>query len=94
MKKIVLASIVIGMYLCGSVTPQDETLQLRGLKLQTVCPVTGEPVNRDIFTDYRGFRIYFCSGACLKTFLEHPDTYMSALENEGIVLESLEPATE
>ena len=52
---------------------------------QARCPVMGTPVNRKIYTDYRGKRIYFCCKDCIPKFLKNPDKYLKQMERKGIV---------
>ena len=33
-------------------------------KVQTVCPVMGGVINKDLYVDYKGKRIYFCCPDC------------------------------
>jgi len=47
---------------------------------QALCPVMGGKINKAIFTDYKGKRIYFCCPPCVKTFESDPEKYMKALE--------------
>jgi len=47
---------------------------------QTVCPVMGGAINKEIYTDYEGRRIYFCCGACPKMFAANPDKYLAILD--------------
>ena len=55
---------------------------------QTTCPVMeGNPINRDIYADYDGTRVYFCCHACVATFKEDPAKYIGKLEDAGVVLE-------
>ncbi|WP_372796066.1 efflux RND transporter periplasmic adaptor subunit [Pontiella sp.] len=54
---------------------------------QTICPVMGNPVNKEIFVDYHGKRIYFCCAGCDSTFMENPDHYLQQMNAEGIELE-------
>jgi YHS domain-containing protein len=54
---------------------------------QTLCPVTGRAINKDIFADYQGKRIYFCCPGCLEKFKQNPDMYMKKFQEEGIALE-------
>jgi len=56
-------------------------------KPQTKCPVMGGLVNRKVFTDYNGKRIYFCCNSCISAFLNNPDKYMKVMEDEGVILE-------
>lgn len=42
------------------------------------CPVTGEPVNKDVYTEYKGEKVYFCCEECKAKFEEDPEKYMKA----------------
>jgi YHS domain-containing protein len=46
---------------------------------QTHCPVMGNEIDKDVFTDFRGVRIYFCCPPCIKKFETNPDEYISKL---------------
>ena len=62
---------------------------------QTTCPVMEGTVNKNIYADYKGKRVYFCCPPCLKAFKKDPDTYMKKLEEQGVVLEKApEPKTQ
>ena len=56
-------------------------------KPQTKCPIQGEAIDKKLFTDYKGKRIYFCCSGCVDTFKKDPEKYMSAMDKEGIELE-------
>ena len=47
---------------------------------QALCPVMGGKINKAIFTDYNGKRVYFCCPPCVKAFESDPEKYMKALE--------------
>ncbi len=55
---------------------------------QEKCPVMGSPINKNIYVDYKGKRIYFCCPACPEEFKKNPDKYMKKLETEGVELEN------
>jgi len=57
---------------------------------QTVCPVMGGPINRGIYVDYRGKRIYFCCNACVRAFKKNPTKYVARLEEQGVTFPSAE----
>jgi Cu(I)/Ag(I) efflux system membrane fusion protein len=57
---------------------------------QTLCPVMGNPINKEVFTDYEGQRIYFCCAGCDGTFLENPDKYLKQMKAEGVAPEKVE----
>ena len=46
---------------------------------QTTCPVMGGKIDRNIYTQYKGQRVYFCCAGCEEKFLESPETYVSKL---------------
>ena len=64
------------------------TLQAAAGQPQTTCPVMkGNPVNKALYVDANGYRIYVCCGACLKSVLADPDKYIAQLQAEGVELE-------
>ncbi len=46
---------------------------------QTNCPIMGGPINKDIFVEYQGKKVYFCCKGCPETFLANPEKYLSKL---------------
>ncbi|EGB15144.1 YHS domain protein [Pseudodesulfovibrio mercurii] len=54
---------------------------------QTSCPVMGFDINRDIFTDYKAKRIYFCCPSCPPEFRKKPDFYIAAMQAKGVLPE-------
>jgi YHS domain-containing protein len=56
-------------------------------KLQTNCPVMGGEINKDVYTDYKAKRIYFCCNSCIEKFKKDPEKYMKEFKKEGIKLE-------
>jgi YHS domain-containing protein len=49
---------------------------------QKLCPVTGGPINPNIYVDYQGRRVYFCCNACPPVFLKDPAKYLLKLDAE------------
>ena len=56
-------------------------------KPQTNCPVMGGTINKQIYSDYQGKRVYFCCPSCVPEFKKDPEKYIKKLEDQGIVLE-------
>ena len=50
---------------------------------QAHCPVMGGAIDRNVFTDYKGMRVFFCCPSCEKKFLAEPEKYLQALEEMG-----------
>ena len=47
---------------------------------QTVCPVMGGAINKDIYTDHNGKRVYFCCQGCIAEFTKNPAKYLAKLK--------------
>ena len=54
---------------------------------QTVCPVLGGNIDKKVFIDYQGKRIYFCCPGCSAEFSKDPEKYLKKMEAQGITLE-------
>ena len=61
----------------------------RDLKPQTHCPVMGNPINKEVYIDHEGMRVYFCCAGCDSTFKEDPEKYLKQMEAEGIEPEKI-----
>lgn len=55
-------------------------------KDQTTCPVMGGLINKKIYADYQGNRVYFCCPPCLKEFKKNPEKYVKKMQEQGITL--------
>jgi YHS domain-containing protein len=56
-------------------------------KVQSICPVMGDPIDKKYFIDYKGKRIYFCCASCPDEFKKNPEKYMKKLRESGVTLE-------
>lgn len=56
-------------------------------KAQTVCPVLQGNIDKSVFVDYKGKRIYFCCKGCDAEFAKDPEKYLKKLEAEGVTPE-------
>ena len=56
-------------------------------KQQVACPVQGGKINKDLYTDYQGQRIYFCCPECLTIFKTNPELFMKKMQQQGVVPE-------
>lgn len=46
---------------------------------QTTCPVMGGAIDKNIFVEYKGKKVYFCCKACVETFQADPEKYIAKL---------------
>ena len=56
-------------------------------KAQTVCPAMGGTINKDVFVDYKGQRVYFCCPACIEVFKKDPEKYLQKMKEQGVTPE-------
>ena len=54
---------------------------------QTTCPVMGGAIDRSLYVDHAGKRIYACCSGCLSPIKENPEKYIQELEAKGITLD-------
>ncbi len=62
-------------------------------KAQTLCPVMGNKIDKTVFVDHKGKRIYFCCPPCVEKFRKAPEKYLQKLADDGVTLEDA-PARE
>jgi YHS domain-containing protein len=79
--KIGLVAVVAALLLmtAGAVWAQGQA--------QTVCPVLGGNIDKNVYVDYKGQRIYFCCQGCDAEFTKDPEKYLKKLEAEGVTPE-------
>ena len=56
---------------------------------QTVCPVMGGTIDKALYVDSNGKRIYVCCEGCIDKVKADPSKYISKLETEGVTLEKV-----
>ncbi len=61
-------------------------------KPQTKCPIMGNEINKEVYLDYQGQRVYFCCPGCPANFKKDAEKYMEAMAEQNILLESVQKA--
>ncbi len=56
-------------------------------KPQTVCPVMSGQINKNLYVDHQGQRVYFCCDACIAVFKKDPEAYLKKMREAGVVPE-------
>jgi YHS domain-containing protein len=46
---------------------------------QTTCPVMGGAINKSVYTEYKGKKVYFCCAGCDAKFKAEPEKYIAKL---------------
>ena len=54
---------------------------------QTTCPMMGNPIDKKIFVDHKGKRVYFCCDDCPKAFKADADAQIKKMTDAGVILE-------
>jgi YHS domain-containing protein len=87
MKKLITVILGLALALCvaGAGFAADPPSQ-KG-QLQTVCPVLSGKIDKNIYADYQGKRIYFCCAGCIEEFKNNPDKYLKKMEEQGVTPE-------
>ncbi len=80
MFKILLVSLVVLALAAGPALAAES-------QPQTVCPVLGGKIDKKVYADYQGKRIYFCCPGCPAEFKKDPEKYLKKMEAEGITPE-------
>lgn len=81
---------------CESALKKDPAKYIKKLKddgvtvakIQTKCPVMGGDINKKLYVDSDGKRIYMCCKGCEGALKKDPAKYIKKLEAEGVVLDA------
>ncbi len=77
MKKFIISITVIFIFsltLAGAAFAKD----------QVNCPVMGGKINKEIYADHDGKRVYFCCAMCIDTFKKNPEEILKKMEADGV----------
>jgi YHS domain-containing protein len=78
--KTVILALALTAFVAGGLYAADP-------KSQTTCPVLAGNIDKSVYADYKGKRIYFCCKGCDAEFEKDPEKYMKKLKEEGVTLE-------
>jgi len=78
--KVLILALTLAVFAAGSLWAAEG-------KPQTTCPVLAGNIDKNIYVDYQGKRIYFCCQGCDTEFKKDPEKYMKKLQEQGITLE-------
>ena len=87
MKKLMGVLGIAAMLLGCSVAGAGEA---QVVKNQATCPVMGGAVNKSLYVDYEGKRIYVCCKGGLPEVKKDPAKYVAKLEQAGVTLDKVE----
>lgn len=85
---IVITAILATVIVAGVCLAQaPATTAAPEVKAQTTCPVMGGAIDKKIYVDAEGKRIYLCCNGCVKAVKKEPAKYIKILEDKGVTLE-------
>ena len=58
---------------------------------QTTCPIMGGKINKDLFADHDGKRVYVCCSGCLEPLKKDAAAHIKKLEQAGVTLAKAAP---
>lgn len=90
-KIILLATILVTIIFVCSNFAQDKNKSVKqttknidkSVVFNTVCPVSGETVDKKITYKYKDVTYALCCKTCLAKFKKEPEKYISRLNNDG-----------
>ncbi|MBU0756036.1 MAG: hypothetical protein KJ645_12910 [Planctomycetes bacterium] len=53
------------------------------VSVKIFCPVSGKPVDQNVYADYSGQRVFFFSEADKEQFLKNPEPYLEELKKQA-----------
>lgn len=80
MKKLLLAAAGIALL---AVSP----LEAEEKKTQKKCPIMGGSINKSLYADVQGKRIYVCCKGCINPIKANPQKYIKKLTKAGVKLD-------
>jgi YHS domain-containing protein len=78
--RVLILALAVTAFAAGSLWAADP-------KPQTLCPVLAGNIDKNVYVDYQGKRIYFCCKGCDAEFKKDPEKYLKKLQEEGVTLE-------
>lgn len=86
-----IGALILSFAICfaGQFTAQKVCNSVFAAGPQKVCPVMGTAIDKKIYVDYKGKRVYFCCSMCPAEFNKNPEKYIKKMEKDGVVLEKV-----
>jgi hypothetical protein len=74
-----------------SVGKKAEAPKAEMLKEQTTCPVMGGPIDKSLYVDVNGKRVYVCCQGCMDAVKADPDKYLARIGARGEMAADVPP---
>jgi YHS domain-containing protein len=63
--------------------PSSPPAEEKAIRPQTKCPVMGGTIDKSLYVDAKGKRIYLCCAACEEAVRTEPEKYIKKIEQRG-----------
>jgi len=89
--KRVATTVLAGLLIVGATWAEDghgrhaKEAQEAKITPQTTCPVMGGKINKDLYLDHDGKRVYVCCKGCIDAVRKAPEKYIKKLAEKGEV---------
>ncbi len=94
----VMAGLLLaGAFLMATAGPKDQKEKAAvtaELKPQTTCPIMGGAIDKELYVDYKGKRIYVCCSGCIDAVKKDPEGAIKKLASMGESVEVLAAVVE
>jgi ssDNA-binding Zn-finger/Zn-ribbon topoisomerase 1 len=87
-RHIIIAALIVAIATISGVRA-DEQAAAAEVRAQTKCPVMGGAINKKLYADVDGKRIYVCCKGCIGAIKKDPAKYIKKLEADGVVVEDV-----
>lgn len=88
MKRVMITMILALVLTLGSTgagwAAPPPLIEPQARKEQVACPVQGGKINKDLYVDYQGQRVYFCCPQCIPIFKKNPEAYLKKMREQGV----------
>ena len=87
-----VTTVVAGVLIAGATIAAEERphhpKQAEEAKIvaQAKCPVMGGKINKDLYVDHDGKRVYVCCKGCIAAVKKEPQKYIKKLEADGVTV--------
>ena len=90
-KKAALLLVVLFSFVCCGLFGSEQVQAGE----QKTCPIMkGNPIDKKVYADSDGKRVFFCCTGCINVFKKDPAKLIKEMEAQGIELEKVAAATE
>ena len=74
------------MYISCDKDEGFEAPKLQAPKTQATDALSGKPINRNVYVDYKGKRVYFCCDDSKQSFKKNPAVFLRRFKEQGVIL--------